>query len=131
MTSIREPSIAALRTGAGEGQMKTIDRKAAVAAYKERKTFPGIYAVRCSESGQVWVGRAGDVATIRNRVWFALQHDTCTNSDLQGAWNSHGGNCFIFEELERLDPEALSYVRDRRLQERLAHWRSLLGALAI
>ena len=111
--------------------MKTIDRKAAVAAYKERKTFPGIYAVRCSASGQVWVGQAADIATIRNRIWFALQHGSHTNAILQGAWNSHGGDCFTFEELERLDEEELSYVRDRRLKERLAHWRAVLGALAV
>ena len=65
--------------------------------------------------------------TIRNRIWFALHNGSHTNSVLQGAWNSHGCDCFTFEALERLDEEALSYVRDRRLRERLAHWRALRG----
>ena len=85
--------------------MKTIDRKAAVAAYKERKTFPGIYAVRCSASGQVWVGQAGDITTIKNRVVFALQHGSHTNGILQGAWNSHGGDCFTFCGSTKRRPE--------------------------
>ena len=110
--------------------MKTIDRKAAVAAYKERKTLPGIYAVRCNSSGQVWIGQAADIDTIRNRIWFALHNGSHTNAILQGAWNSHGCDCFTFDALEQLDEEALSYVRDRRLRERLAHWRAVRGALA-
>jgi hypothetical protein len=36
-----------------------MDRKAAVAAYKERKSACGIYALRCGPSGEVWVGRQG------------------------------------------------------------------------
>jgi hypothetical protein len=30
----------------------SIDRKAATAAYKERKTIAGIYVVRCTASGE-------------------------------------------------------------------------------
>ena len=40
-------------------------------------------------------------------------------------------DCFTFEEMERLDEEELSYVRDRGLKERLAHWRAVLGAMAV
>lgn len=35
------------------------DRKAAIAAYKERKVIGGVYAVRCAATGEVWVGRGG------------------------------------------------------------------------
>ena len=53
-------------------------RKAAVAAYKERKAEPGIYAVRCMASGQAWVGGAPDLATIWNRVSFTLRQGVST-----------------------------------------------------
>jgi hypothetical protein len=33
--------------------MKASDRKAAIAANKEEKVAAGIYAVRCSQSGEV------------------------------------------------------------------------------
>ena len=53
--------------------MQSTDRKAAVEAYKERKTVAGIYVVRCAASGEQWVGQAPDVETIRNRLWFTLK----------------------------------------------------------
>lgn len=42
-----------------------------------------------------------------------------------------GANNFRFDELERLDEEDLTYVRDARLKERALYWRSLLGGYAI
>ena len=36
--------------------MSTSDRKAAKVAYKERKPAAGIYAVRCTPTGEAWVG---------------------------------------------------------------------------
>jgi hypothetical protein len=38
------------------------DRKAAIAAYKERKTVAGIYVIRCAASGGAWVGQAPNLA---------------------------------------------------------------------
>ena len=48
--------------------MKTEDRKAAVAAYKERKLKAGIFAIRFPAIGEVWVGQAWDRTMIRNRI---------------------------------------------------------------
>ena len=53
--------------------MTTTPRKTDIKDYKDRKTVPGIYAIRCLPEGQVWVGRAPDVATIQNRLWFGLR----------------------------------------------------------
>ena len=111
--------------------MKPSTGKAAVAAYKERKTFRHL-------RGQVQRIRADLGRPGGRRRDNSKPHLVCpaarrasTNTGLQGAWNSYGGDRFIFEELERLDEEALSYVRDRRLKERLVHWCSLMGAQAI
>ncbi|MET4040164.1 hypothetical protein ABIC03_001849 [Bradyrhizobium sp. RT6a] len=46
----------------------TIDRKAAIAAHKERKTVAGVYVVRCAASGEAWVGQAPNLDTIQNRI---------------------------------------------------------------
>jgi hypothetical protein len=51
----------------------SIDRKAAIAAYKERKTAVGIYVVRCEATGEAWVGQALDLEKVPNRIWFTLQ----------------------------------------------------------
>ncbi|PJI39024.1 GIY-YIG nuclease family protein [Ferrovibrio sp.] len=111
--------------------MKTQDRKAAQAAYKERKTVAGIYALLCRPTGQRWAGRAPDLAKIQNRVWFSLRHNGHTRRDLQAAWNAHGAEAFQFEELERIADEELSYVRERVLKDRLQHWCERLHAQAL
>jgi hypothetical protein len=108
-----------------------IDRKAAVAAYKERKAIPGIYAVRCAASGQVWVGQTPDLAAVSNRIWFTLRQDCSRIRSLQDAWNAQAGDGFALEELERLDDEDRGYVLDAHVKARLSHWRLKLGALAI
>ncbi|MEY9182777.1 hypothetical protein ABIG06_004361 [Bradyrhizobium sp. USDA 326] len=108
----------------------TIDRKAAIAAYKERKTIAGIYVVRCAASGQAWVGQAPNLETIQNRIWFSLRQGSHTSRSLQAAWNAHGEAGLTFGECERLDEET-AYIRNPLLKERLLHWRAELKAEAI
>lgn len=49
-------------------------RRAAVAAYKERKPEWGVFAVRCLATGQAWVGESRHLDTQQNGLWFALRH---------------------------------------------------------
>ncbi len=74
-------------------------------------------------------GRRTSTAS-RNRLWFTLRHGNCPHPTLQAAWTAHGAT-FAMEIIERLDEETLSYVRDRVLKDRLAHWCSAFGAEAI
>jgi hypothetical protein len=108
-----------------------IDRKAAIAAYKERKTIAGIYVVRCAASGEVWVGQAPNLETIQNRIWFTLRQGSHTCRTLQAAWNCHGEAGLTFGECERLEDEESSYVRNALLKERMLHWLATLKAEAI
>ena len=108
--------------------MQGADRKAAIAAYKEREVVAGIFALRCAETGQVWVGQAPDISAIWNRTGFTLRHGTHLCRELQSAWNARVGEGFVFEELERFDAEALSIGRARILNDRLAHWAATLQA---
>jgi hypothetical protein len=105
-----------------------MDRKAAVAAYKEREAVAGIYAARCTATGECWVGQAPDVDTIRNRHWFGLRLGNNPHRGMQAAWNIHGAAHFTFEVLERLPAEELAYARATLLKQRRAHWQSALGA---
>jgi hypothetical protein len=105
-------------------------RKAAIAAYKERKAAVGIFAVRCAASGEVWVGRSPTLDSVQNRFWFSLRLGCHPHRGLQDAWAAHGEKSFAFEVLERLDEEQLLFP-DALLKERVAHWRSRLNAYAI
>lgn len=107
--------------------MKSERRKAAIAAYKERKIAAGIYALRCNSTGQRWLGSSPNVTTVQNRIWFGLRLGTNPHRQLQAAWNEHGAD-FTFEEIERLPEEEDPYFRDRKLSERLAYWSEVLNA---
>lgn len=109
----------------------TSDRKAAIAAYKERKTIAGIYVIRCKTSPETWVGQTPNLEKIQNRIWFSLRQGSHTCESLQAAWTMHGPDSLTFEECERLEQEESAYIRDALLKERVLHWRSQLGAEAV
>lgn len=109
----------------------SIDRKAAIAAYKERKTIAGIFVVRCAVTNEAWVGQAPNLETIQNRIWFALRQGSHPCRSLQAAWNAHGDAGLTVGECERLEDEENGYVRNALLKERALHWRTELKAEAI
>ena len=109
----------------------TTDRKAAIAAYKERKIVAGIFAIRSKASAQQWVGAAPNLETIQNRIWFTLRQGSHTCRSLQAAFSAHGPENLSLEACERLEEEETPYIRDAQLKERVAHWRIQLGAEAI
>lgn len=111
--------------------MQRIDRRAAIAAYKKRQSVAGIYAVRCSASGEVWVGQTLDLDKVWNRIGFTLRGGASPHRALQAAWKAHGAEAFSFEALERLEDEPLEFARQSQLNECTAVWRAKLGAAGI
>ncbi len=109
--------------------MKREDRKAAVAAYKERKPLAGVFVVRCA--AEQWVGAAPDLATIWNRISFALRQGVAAPASLQAAWREHGADSLSFDVLEEVDQDDLAFGRERALRKRRDHWCAALGAEAI
>ncbi len=108
--------------------MKHDERKAAVAAYKERKVESGIYAIRCQVADRTWVGIAPDLATIKNRHWFTLRQGSHPATALQAAWKAHGDAAFAFEILDRIDDEIGGFTRECLLKDLLAEWTEKLAA---
>lgn len=106
-------------------------RRAAIAAYKDRKAVAGIYALYCRATGQRWIGRAADLNKVQNRLWFTLRHGGHPHRDLQETWIQCGAESFTFEEVERIDEEPLAYIRERILKERMSHWYEALQAKAL
>jgi len=109
--------------------MDTSSKKAVIAAYKNREANAGIYALRCAEAGQQWVGYAPDIDAIMNRVVFSLRLGNHISKPLQAAWNRYGADCLVLEEIERFEPEKIP--AGEALKARLAHWRQELGALPL
>jgi hypothetical protein len=109
----------------------TSARKAAIAAWKERKSVAGIFAIRCTATSEAWVGQTPDLEKIQNRIWFTLRQGSHTCRSLQAAWAAHGPDGLTFETCERLEEEESTYIRDALLKERVAHWRKELSAEAV
>ncbi len=109
----------------------TSDRKAAIAAYKERKTFAGVFLIRCQATAEIWVGQTPNLEKIQNRIWFSLRQGGHPCRSLQAAWTAHGPDGVTFEECERLEEEDTPYIRDALLKERVVHWRKELNAEAV
>jgi hypothetical protein len=110
--------------------MEKPDRRAASAAYKEISRIAGVYAIRCSVSGQTWVGRSADLAAQRNNLDFQLRHGP-HNAAMRAAWAAHGATAFSFETLEPAPAELTPAGRADFLRRRAAHWRAALGAAAV
>ena len=103
-------------------------KKEAVEKFKERKSSLGVYAVRCTVSGQVWVGHSRNLDATKNGIWFALRHASHRDQPLQDQWNAHGESAFEYEVLEKLDAEVPPMLLPDLLKERKQHWMTKLNA---
>ena len=107
--------------------MKSADRKTAIRDYKERKREMGAFAVRCSATGQAWVGTTKNLDTHRNQIWFSLKLGSYRHAGLQEAWNANGEGAFTFEVLSQLSDEETRFP-DQKLKDMKSEWAEKLGA---
>ncbi len=103
-------------------------KKEAIRKYKEEVPPRGIFAVRCGESGRVWVGASRNLKAEQNRTWFTLRLGNHHERTLQEQWNTHGENAFRYEVLEKLDEDLPAIALPDVLKERKLHWATRLGA---
>lgn len=102
-------------------------RKDLVREYKERKTRPGIFAIRCVTENVTWTGISRDLDSQQNGIWFQLRMGNHMNKALQQVWARHGADAFRFEILEVVEddnPEMIGLL----LKDREAYWRAQEGA---
>ena len=110
---------------------KDMNRKEAIEECKTRKALRGVFAVRCTATGQVWVDSSPNLDAARNSVWFFLSHAYHPNKAMQAEWNTHGEQAFQFEILEKLDDDLSPLAVGDLLKERRRHWVEQLGAQKI
>jgi len=105
--------------------MENARRKDLIREYKEQKSTPGIFAVRCGD--QVWVGPSKNLQKQQNGIWFQLRQNGHMNKAMQAVWNVRGDAAFTFEVLEEVsddNPQMIALL----LKERDAFWREKLSA---
>jgi hypothetical protein len=110
--------------------MDSARKKELLRAAKEQKAKPGIFAVRCMATGEIWVAKAPDLDKRQAGLWFQLNMGGFPGKSLQEAWNRQGEAAFAFEIVEEIDDENPLIV-PVLLKDREAHWRKELKALAL
>lgn len=73
-------------------------------AYKQAPPPAGIYQVRNTCNGKIFLGKALNVGGKLNGVRFSLQQHSHYNEGLQAEWNQFGPEAFVFEVLDELKP---------------------------
>ncbi len=108
--------------------MSTSDRKAAIDQYKNRRPHRGVFAVRCTATGGVWVGASPNLEAARNSTWFTLRTGAHRDAALQAEWRAHGEESFRYEVLEELDPDILPMAVPDALKQKKREWAAKEGA---
>jgi hypothetical protein len=106
-------------------------RKEAIREFKERKPTVGVYAVRCTATGQVWLDAFRNLEAVKNGAWFSLRNGSHRCKSLQEEWNVHGEAAFEFEILEKLDEDVHPMAVMDLLKQKRNHWIAQLGAHAM
>jgi hypothetical protein len=105
-----------------------MNRKEAIAEYKNRKTPRGTFVVRFADDGPAWVDATPDLEAMRNRTLGELRSGAHRNKELQAEWNLHGESAFRYEVLEKLEDDLAPLVWRDQLKEKKKEWLAKLEA---
>jgi hypothetical protein len=98
------------------------ERREAARQFKERKSSPGIFALRCGTTGKSWVDSTPNLAAAQNGQFFQLRQRLHRNKELQAEWNAQGEASFRFEVLETLPEDTPPLNLRDLLAERKRAW---------
>ena len=99
-----------------------MDRKAAIRDYKSSHRPMGVYQIRNSVNGKVWIDSSVNVPAKFNRYRLQLDAGSHVSKDLQSDWNEFGPAAFEFELLETLESRSdpsYDYASDLEVLEEL------------
>lgn len=105
-----------------------MNRKEAIAEYKNRKTPRGAYLVRFTNDRPVFVDAVPDLDAARNGLLFTLRTGAHWNKELQAEWNAHGESAFRYEVLEKLEDDLAPMAWRDLLKDKKKEWLARLGA---
>ena len=83
--------------------MDAAKRKEIAAAWKSRRPNMGVFAVTCTETGDVFLGAAIDTDRAMNGVRARLDGGQHRCKQLQTLWNEHGAEGFEYKVVELLE----------------------------
>lgn len=72
--------------------------------YKQTFRAMGVYQIRNTKNEKIFVNGSMDLDGMKNRLEFCKQMNTNTFNELQKDWSTFGGDSFVFEVLDRIEP---------------------------
>ena len=87
--------------------MDSNKKKELLSQYKERTIAGGVYVIRNTINGKLFVEGTTDLRGKKNRFEFSQKLGSCVNIRLQKDLLIYGSDAFIFEVLEEVDKKAL------------------------
>jgi hypothetical protein len=106
-----------------------MDRKTLVRRYKESRRPMGVFQVRNTVTGMVFIGTSTDLPSMLNRQRAELRLGAHRDRALQADWRALGGDVFEFDILDTLDPpDTPGYDPADDLRTLEALWRGKLAA---
>lgn len=105
-----------------------MNRKEAIAEYKNRKTPRGTFVLRFADDGPAWVDSTPDLDAAKNGLLFALRHRVHRNKELQAEWDAQGEGAFRYEVLEKLEDDLAPMAWRDLLKDKKRSWLEKLGA---
>ena len=103
-------------------------KKQAAQQFREKKVRAGVYAIRCTTTGSVWVGVSRNLDTARNSNWAALRMRGHRDRPLQDEWAANDEPAFTFEALESLEEDTPALLMPDLLKSAKQRWLERLGA---
>ncbi|MFD2370259.1 DUF2087 domain-containing protein [Brevibacillus sp. GCM10020057] len=103
----------------GEEQENQMNRKQELKQlYKEMKTEAGVYQIRNTQNGKVWIEATRNLKTMNGKQ-FMLKHGSHPCKALQEDWKQYGEDAFAFEVLEVLEKKNDPYFDEADALEKL------------
>ena len=80
-------------------------RKQIIEQYKQRQVIGGVFQIRNTNTGKIYVDASVDLAGSQNRFAFAQSTGSAIVYKLQRDWAAQGADTFTFEILEEISKD--------------------------
>ena len=101
--------------------METKTKKELINEYKQQKQPMGVFCIRNTVNGKVFIGSSMNVPAMWNRLRLQLDTGSHPSVDLQNDWKTFGENAFVYETLSELkhkeNEDGVDYYAELKLLE--------------
>lgn len=96
-------------------------KKELKAAYKQMKFPMGVFQIRNTTNGKIFIASSNNINALWNRHRTELKFNSHKNKILQKDWNDFGEGTFVFEVLGEVpyDEETVNYQEEIKTLEAL------------